>query len=873
MAGTQGLVLPPAAAELAERRARLLTEGGCGRAYEIAHARLFDEYFARRLREEEALLPRAPYLLLAQGGYGRGRMSPHSDIDLTILFIDGVPDGAEALARALFYPLWDLGMTLDYSLRSQAESLALVRSDPKVLAALLDARPLAGSGGDSLWQGFHAAFLDELAGRAREDFLAWLARVDEPKAAEHGEGASLLEPDLKEGPGGLRDWQQIGWLSRLFPGREGANLFELGLLEPSEIFALSESAERVAQVRCALHRVTGRRQDLLYFELQEEVAAVLGDDGGPRAAAALLSGLQPAMARIRLAREAMTREVEGRLAGHGRLHALPEGLADTPGGLGFVEDPLKNPGLVLSLFETAASTGRMLSFSAMSAVRRSLPAVGEKLGGALGVYHYLPRLLALEGGRAAGRAFLELGVLGALVPEIGAVQNLVQRDGFHRFPVGRHSLRTARILARPQEEEDAPEALAEILAETEDSEVLVWAGLLHDVGKGNPAHERVGEGLARAALSRMGVSPGRIEEVAFLVRSHLLLMETATRRDLGDVSTAGRVAALVGGAERLRALTALSMADAMATGPMAWNGWKGMLMTELYRKAMRLLTSGPLAEPLAGRQVMERRDQVRALAVASEYRDILEDFLDALPPDCFLRLPPQAVNRHLGLYARYRQALEEDRQLRTGKNAGRGLTVHEARHLEGVGAWEFAVMAPDQPRLFATLAGCISLCGGDILAADIFTLSDGTALDVFVVQCPKNGPDCPEMWSQVARNVRWALTDKLSLDYRIGERRASPLYRAPRGTGKEPSVLFDNGISDFFTVVEVAADDRLGRLYDIAAVLADSSVGIHSAKITTHGGQILDVFMVRGQGGVKLEDEAAQDALRKALIKRLRDSR
>lgn len=869
--------LPPAAADLAEGRARLLAGGACGKPYETAHARLFDDYFTRRLDEEPALLPGTPFLLLAQGGYGRGRLSPGSDIDICILFDGDVPPDVEPLAKSLLYPLWDLGLTLDYSLRSIPETLELVRTEQKVMAALLEARPLDGTGGEPLWLRFREEFLSVTRGPARDAFLDWLARLDEPKAAERGDGASLLEPDLKEGPGGLRDWQQIGWLSALFPGREGASLFDLGVLEPGELFALAGAAERVSQVRCGLHRVAKRRQDVLYFELQEAVAEILGEGPGPEAAAALLTSLQPAMARVRLAREAMAREVEGRLRPRPRLGGLPEGLSDTPGGLGFVEDPSADPALCLALFETAAATGRMPCFSGQAAVRRSLDAAAARLKAGIGLFHWLPRVLSLPHGREAGRTMLELGLLGALVPELGAVQHLVQRDGFHRFPVGRHSLRVARLLARAGQPAEAAAGgdeghplLEQATAESPDREVLVWAGLLHDVGKGGPDHEVAGEALTRAALSRMGVSRARAEEACFLVRQHLVLMATATRRDLGDVATATRVAEIVGGPGRLFGLTALSVADALATGPMAWNGWKASLLRELAHKVERLLRAGPLAEPLAGRQVMERRERVRSLALPQVEASLVESFLDALPPDCLLRIPPEAVRRHLDLYDRYRTAYAEDLQVRPGKSAGRGFTVHTARLFEAPNLWEFAVMAPDQPRLFASLAGCISLHGAGILAADIFTLAGGTALDVFIAECPGDGRDWEDVWAQTALSVRWALTGKLDLDYRIAERRASPYVRPPRGTGRKPSVRIDNELSDFFTVVEVAADDRLGRLYDIADTLADAGVSVHSAKIATHGGQILDVFMVRGPGGLKLEKPEAQEALRGALLSRLR---
>jgi len=862
-----GSSLSPAMQELAERRSALLAGDGCGREFETSHARLFDDYFQARLREEASGLPPAPFLLLALGGYGRGRLSPGSDLDLTFVFPGEPPEQAENLPRLLLYPLWDAGLSLDYSIRPLAETMALAREEPKVMAGLLDARPVAGPGHEPLWRDYCAALADLSRGPARPAFLDWLRRLDEPKAQERGEGASLLEPNLKEGPGGLRDWQQIGWLARLFPGREGATLFELGLLESAELFALLEAHEQLARTRCALHRVAGRRLDVFHFELQPQVSGVLGLGAGPEDAARLLASLQPAMARVRLAREAMDREVNGRLGRTPRLAGLPDGLSDTPGGLGFTRDPAHEPMIVLALFETAASTGRMPSFSAMSALRRAAPAVGEAFSASPGFFHWLPRFLAQPHAREAARIFLELGLLGAIVPEIGRVQHMVQRDGFHRFPVGRHSLRTARHLAWVDEK--APALLCRCLEAAEDREVLVWAGLLHDAGKGGARHEEVGEGLSRAVLSRLGVSSRRVEEAAFLARRHLVLMDAATRRDLADVATAAHVASLVETPARLTHLTALSLADALSTGPMAYNGWKATLLSELYAKTAKYLQKGSLGEPLAGRLIMERRARVRALAAQEHSPDLVETFLEALPPDCLARLEPEIVTDHLNLFARYKLALAEDLRQRPSATAGKGLTVHEAKPLAGQDVWSFAVMAPDQPRLFATLAGCLSLYGGDIYAADIFTLTDGTALDVFVVRPPEGREDDPEFFEDVAKAVRWAGTGKLGLQERLAERRASPLYRPPRGSGREPSVRLANDLSEFFTVVEVAADDRLGRLYDIADVLAEAGLSVHAAKITTLGGQILDVFWVRGPGGQKVEAEARREDLRVRLTERL----
>jgi [protein-PII] uridylyltransferase len=353
--------------------------------------------------------------------------------------------------------------------------------------------------------------------------------------------------------------------------------------------------------------------------------------------------------------------------------------------------------------------------------------------------------------------------------------------------------------------------------------------------------------------------------VAFLVEHHLLLPKTATRRDLSDERTVADVAAVVGDAARLDMLHLLSTADSMATGPRAWNSWTRSLLEELYFKVRNLLRNGPLAEPDAARKLAEAKRAVLATADGQD-PDFVEAAMRAMPPRAFLALTPEAVAGHVRLVKKLWAAVAEDRMRKPSSIGGKGVILIEAAPGRADKTFELTIAAVDQPRLFATIAGALSLHGLNILAADIFSWKDGTAVDVFTVGEPPENLYAEEVWARIGRSVGYAMVGKLDLAARLEERSRSPLARGRGRPRLGPLVTIDNRISDFYTVVEVAATDRTGFLFDMARTLAAHGLSIHLAKITTIKGRAADVFHVRTHDGQRLFDVDRLDALRRDLL-------
>jgi [protein-PII] uridylyltransferase len=859
MAGRGG----DSAARLGHARSELLrtalAPAYAGPAFEPAASGLMDDYFRRRLEEirDRGSLRAPPFVLVAVGGYGRGHLCPASDVDILVLFPGSLPAEAESLSQALFHPLWDLGLALGHGVRTVPGCLELAGSDHKVLASLLDARPVAGDKG--VFEVF-AAGLARLLVAGADSFLAWLFAGP---AAAGLEDLGRLEPDLKDSPGGLRDVHRVRWAALVRAGRLGEPDYTRLGLTPGDVSELSAAEERLLAVRSRLHLVAGSKRDRLPADLAPALAAALGISAGTPGLAVerMLASLRRTMATVASIHEAVRRAV---LSGLGYVPAAkvmaacvrlePSGLALTEGA-----DDL------LPLLAASARSGLPL---ALSARRLLIAGCGEATQRAAAP-DFLDKLLAVLTAPKALTALevmLETGYLGALLPELGAVADLVQFDGFHLFPLGEH---TVRAVARAGGDWSCPpELFAELQRHVGPTEraILVLAALFHDAGKGGADHPARGAELARRALARLGAAPGTVEDVAFLVANHLCLIETALRRDLGDEATIARAAAHVGNVRRLRLLTLLTLADASATGPAAFNSWTLSLLAELHFKVEHFLTRGPLAEAGAVQNILATRDKVRAGAAGTLPPDFVEACLEAVTPRYVLSQTPLAIVRHFALARELRQALEEERRRRAPDRVGLGLALLDFRELPESGSYELAFAAPDQPRLFATMAGALALHGVSVLSAEIYTWRDGTALDVFKVAPPADRLYAEETFGRVVQSIRWAMSGKLSLDERLAERRASPFHRRPRASGRPPAVRVDNDASDFQTLIEVIADDRLGRLYHIASLLSAFGIDVRGARIGTAGGQLADVFMVLDGDGQKLTDETTIARLSSALL-------
>ena len=829
-----------------------------GFAWEYTH--LVDQYFEERVHE--AGLRKFSYTLLAVGGYGRGRLCPGSDIDILLLFKRRIPKGAEEFVSRLLFPLWDLNLDLGHGVRTISDCVSLAKKDFQVLASLLDARPLAGDA--EVFHAFQAAFNRKVLQKKGVSFAESLRAHNETRGEQYGDASGMLEPELKNGLGGLRDGQQVFWLNRVLDAGGGRPIFL-----PEELARLREDQAFLNRVRTALHLSAGRKNDRLYFDLQPPTAKLMGfipQEASPEAMGRgvefFLSRLHQAMTRIKAMREALFQEAFPAVRS---VSATPlvRNIGMEPQGIFFQSDNAATAQNVLGAFLESSRSGIPLSWGARRLVRQNPGRLASQL---IDRPETLSTLMEIFTSPLAGPAcdgLLETRLLQAIFPEFGDVEHLIQFNDYHVHPVGRHTLKTIAQLVGFLNGVDG--WAAEIADCVHCPQRLIMAGFFHDLGKGEPNHSRAGANIARESLSRFGCDRETVDEVAFLVENHLLIPQAATRRDLSDERVVIEVAEIAGSLERLDLLYLLSVADSMATGPRAWNAWTQSLFGELYFKVRHLLEHGPLSESDAARQ----RDAACEKVLAAS-RDLDPDYvraaMAAMPTRAFLSQGTETLSSHIRLVKRLWEAVAEDRIRKPSTVGGKGVNLVEVTPGKAKGTFRLTIAALDRTGLFATIAGAIALHEVNILAADLFTWKDGTAVDVFTVSDPPENLFSNEVWARISRSINYALTGKLQLAARLEERRNSPLVRRRGGPKLQPLVSIDARVSDHYTVVEVAATDRIGLLFDMASVLASHGVSIHLAKITTIKGRVADIFHVLDKNGQKQVDETRINAIRNALL-------
>jgi [protein-PII] uridylyltransferase len=783
----------------------------------LVDAALVDLYAAATSAGDRA--PRTA--LVALGGYGRGALCPRSDIDIVL-----VHDGAEiaavaALTQQLLYPLWDAGFTVGHAVRTPGESVDLATERLDAATAMLDARLLAGD----------ADLLREASGpvlaRLRGDidgFAESLANDARDRRKRFGSAAYLLEPELKEGGGGLRDIHAFGWLQEV----RGRSLEDDGLLRATERARLETAEEFLTRVRSAMHLESGRRTDRLLREQQHDIAKVMGFQDEPRLIAE--DGLMRTVFEHARVVDALTEDVI--------VYGRPSGGSSDQVELLFAAD-------ALALIADAAAEGRSLSAAELDAVEVLASPDALEWGDA--VRDAFLRILGAGPGATDGLQALDrTGLLARLIPEWVDVRCRPQRDPYHRYTVDVHLLRAFDRMSRALAEPDADDPLEVVAADhIEERDGALLGALLHDIGKnGEGGHVLVGDRVAATILARMDVEASTGELARFMVAEHLLVPDTATRRDLGDDDLILDVAARVETPERLGALYLLAKADALATGPSAWTPWRQALIRELVAKVQRVFERGEMGVEVAER-LADAVDLVREL-LPGERPEEVERFILRMPRSYFLSIPPAQIARH---YA----TIEPD----LGRHDVRTSTRQGGRP----GTYELLVVAADRPGLLSWIAGALSLAGLSILTAQVFTTEDGVAADLFEVQGVFEPVVGEERWREFRSLLRKAIDGRVSLEHRMTEKRR----HYPERSNTPVTVAVDNDASDFFTVIEIGAPDRIGLLYDITRTLSDLELDVHLAKVATYTDRVIDAFYVRDSVGRKVTESEAVASIERAI--------
>jgi [protein-PII] uridylyltransferase len=797
--------------------------------------------------------------VLAVGGYGRAEMAPHSDVDLLFLTPWKITPWAEQVIESMLYMLWDLKLKVGHSSRTVADCLRLGRDDITIRTALLEHRFICG----------HAPLEAELSDRLwGELFKTTGPQFIEAKLAERAERHKrqggqryVLEPNVKEAKGGLRDLQTLYWIGKyLHRVPSSAGLVAAGLLTAEEYAQFERAENFLWAARCHLHYIARRPVDQLTFDMQVEVAARMGyrDTGGRRAVEHFMQDYFRHATRVgELTRvfltelEARHAKPEARLMGFfsrksvAKGYKLVQGRIDAADPAKFLSDKLN----LLRAFEEALRSGYLLHPNIMRLIAANLDLIDDGMRDDPEAQRIFLDLMLKHGNpERALRRMNELGVLSAFIPEFENIVAMMQFNVYHHYTVDEHIIQTISTLAqieRGELVEDLPLS-SSILKEGVSRRVLYVALLLHDIGKGRPEdHSIIGAQMARRIAPRLGLDEEESETVEWLVRYHLLMSDMAQKRDIGDPRTVRDFAKAVKTKKRLDLLTVLTVCDIRGVGPNTWNNWKAMLLRQLHG-----LTTEALEGGLENINREKREDEAKAALRAR-----LVDWTDAaIRAECA---------RH---YAPYWQGLTTDTQ-EVFARLLQGLDDTEIRidlHPEPArDATRAAFALADHPGIFSRLAGALALVGANVVDAKTYTSKDGYATPVFWIQDAEGKPydveRLPRLTQMIDKTLKGEVVAREALAGRDKVKKREREFRFPT------HITFDNEGSEIYTIIEVDTRDRPGLLYDLTRTLAVNNMQISSAVIATYGAQVVDTFYVKDMFGLKLHAKARQEALEKKL--------
>ncbi|RFB79225.1 [protein-PII] uridylyltransferase [Methylovirgula sp. 4M-Z18] len=808
--------------------------------------------------------------IVAVGGYGRGTLAPGSDIDLLFLLPYKQTPWCESVVETILYVLWDLRQKVGHATRSVSECIRQAKGDMTVRTAMLEARFIDGD--RVLFDDLREAFdRDVVRGSAREFVAAKLAER-ESRVNRAGASRYLVEPNVKEGKGGLRDLNTLFWIAKyVYRVRDVSELVAAGLFTPQELRLFKRCDEFLWCVRCLLHFITGRAEERLTFDRQRQVANELG-----YASRTGLSAVERFMKHYFLIakdvgdltaivcsameeREAKPRAMLDRFMGRLRRRKHVEGMTAFAIETNritvarpdvFDTDPVN----LIRLFWAADQTGLAIHPDATRLVTLSLKNINARIREDHEANRlFLDILTSRHTPEIVLRRMNEAGVLGRFIPDFGRVVAMMQFNMYHHYTVDEHLIRTVGVLAAigaGRFKEELPVS-AEIMPNIPNRRVLYVAAFLHDIAKGRKEdHSLAGAEVARKLCPRFGMSTAETETVAWLVEYHLVMSTTAQSRDLSDPRTIETFAHIVQSLERLRLLLLLTVCDIRAVGPGVWNGWKGQLLRTLYWETEIVLTGGYSAVDRKGR-VAYAQDQLRkSLPGWSDYE--FDQYAQRHYPAYWLKVDLPRKIQHANLL---RLAAVEMKSL-----------VTEVATDEFRSVTELTVIAPDHPRLLSVIFGACAAAGANIVDAQIFTTNDGLALDtIFISRGFERDDDERRRADRIATHIEKALRGEIQLGSVVAAKGGVPKGRA-KTFPLAPEVMIDNGLSNRYTLLEVSGLDRPGLLYDLTNVMWRLNLNIGSAHVATFGEKAVDVFYVTDLTGAKVTNATRQAAIKRHLL-------
>ncbi len=800
--------------------------------------------------------------LMAVGGYGRGELAPGSDLDLLFLLPYKKTPFVENLIEYMLYVLWDLGFKVGHAARTIEDNLNQARADMTIRTALLEARWIWGD--QDLAQDFQNRFRDEVVSGTGMVFVE--AKLAERNARHErlGDSRYVLEPNVKEDKGGLRDLHTLHWISRYLYGTSDIqDLVDRGLIHADAAMRFKKAHNFLWTVRCHIHYLTGRADNRLTFDLQPQIAGrmaytdhaggsaverfmkhyfLIAKDVGDltRIFAAVLEEKERRKPFFRLPKALRRKTLEGFVVEGGRISVADDDA--------FKKDPVK----LLRIFHVAQDNGLDLHPRALELITRNLQRVNLIRNNPEANQLFLDILTYETGPESTLRLMNEAGVFGRFVPDFGRVVAQMQFDMYHVYTTDEHTIRAIGILHRIESGALADELpiASEVVHKIQSRRALYVAVLLHDIAKGRGGdHSEIGADIALRLCPRLGMSEEETETVSWLVLKHLIMSDTAFKRDLDDPKTIADFCDAVQSPERLKLLLVLTCADIRAVGPKVWNDWKATLLRELYNRADERMTGGEGTAPLDMR-IEHARDEL-ADRLDDWPSDARERFVSSGSPAYWVMHDTDTHERH----ARFIRAAEVGDQ-----SIAINFTVDKPKAIT-----EMLLYTPDHPGLFAKIASALAISNVSIVDAKILTLSNGMALDTFAIQ-DFNGTaiNTETKMNRIKSRVVAALEDRLRLDREIDEVRERWAGRTS-ALEAPPRVIIDNSASKVYSVIEINGHDRPGFLWEVTNVITDLGLQIGSAHISTYGERVVDVFYVKDIFGMKIENESKIRQIRDAL--------
>lgn len=808
--------------------------------------------------------------VVATGGYGRGTLAPGSDVDLLFLLPYKQTAWSESVVEAMLYVLWDLKLKVGHATRSVEECLREGAADMTIRTSLLEARFLFGD--RELYDTLIERFDREIVATSAPDFVEAKLKERDARVAKAGASRYLVEPNVKDGKGGLRDLNTLFWISKyVYRVRQPEELMKAGLFTPEEFKLFARCEEFLWRVRCHLHFVTGRAEERLTFDHQRVIAERIGFKG--RGGLSAVERFMKAYFRIAKdvgdltaivcaeleARQAKRRPVLDRVLGRLRRRrggalayddfTIDNNRINVHSEHAFERDPCN----LIRLFWLADRHNLPIHPDATRLATRSLSLIGPSLRNDEEANKlFLDIITSKNAPEVVLRLMNEAGVLGRFVPDFGRIVAMMQFNMYHHYTVDEHLIRSIGVLTEIEAGHLGNEhPLAHQIYHTiQNRRALYVAVFLHDIAKGRPEdHSIGGAAIARKLGPRFGLTDAETDTVAWLVEHHLLMSNTAQSRDLSDPATIRTFADTVQTMERLKLLLVLTIADIRAVGPGVWTGWKGQLLRTLYYET-EVILGGGAADLARSERVRIAQEQLRA-----KLTDWSQEQFDAY------------ASRHTPAYwlkTDEERRAKQARFVAESDKAGRTVaTAYETDQFRGV--TELTVLSPDHPRLLAIVTGACAAAGGNIVDAQIFTTTDGIALDTIVLsRAFDRDEDELRRAERVANAIERALKGEVKIADLVDVKR--PTKERSRAFHVPPEVTIDNSLSNRQTVIEVSGLDRPGLLYDLTTALGKLNLNIASAHIVTFGEKAVDVFYVTDLTGTKVTHAGRQSTIRRTLL-------